>query len=69
MPDSQTKWEGWGAFGKDSVKGNLRKFEYEPKAWDEEDVDIKIQYSGVCGSDLHTYVVWRRCPREPLSSS
>jgi hypothetical protein len=23
MPDSQTKWEGWGAFGKDSVKGNL----------------------------------------------
>jgi alcohol dehydrogenase (NADP+) len=36
------------------LKIRSKKFEYEPKAWDEEDVDIKIQYSGVCGSDLHT---------------
>ncbi len=30
---------GWGAFDKNSVKGELRKFEYQPKKWDEEDVD------------------------------
>jgi len=37
-----------------SIKGKLKKFEYEPKKWDETDVDIKIVYSGVCASDLHT---------------
>ncbi|KAK4703187.1 hypothetical protein P7C70_g3028, partial [Phenoliferia sp. Uapishka_3] len=39
---------------RNSVKGELRKFEYEPKKWDETDVDIEIQYAGICASDLHT---------------
>ena len=37
---------------RDSVKGQLKWQEYEPKKWDEEDVDIKILYCGICGSDL-----------------
>lgn len=52
--------EGWGGFDKDAI-GNLRWFEYEPKKWDETDVDIKIQYCGICASDLHTLSnVWVR---------
>lgn len=27
---------------------------YEPKTWDETDVDIKVTHCGICGSDLHT---------------
>ncbi|GAA5877088.1 hypothetical protein JCM1840_005306 [Sporobolomyces johnsonii] len=48
-------FEGYGAFGKDAIEGkSLKWFAYEPKAWDEGDVDIKIMYSGICASDLHT---------------
>jgi len=32
-------FSGWGAFGKDSIEGKLKHFTYEPKKWDEEDVD------------------------------
>lgn len=28
--------------------------EFQPKAWEETDVDIKVTHSGICGSDLHT---------------
>ncbi|GAA5890547.1 hypothetical protein JCM6882_002957 [Rhodosporidiobolus microsporus] len=48
------KFEGWQAHAEDSVKGNFKWGEYEPKAFAEDDVDIKIQYCGICGSDLHT---------------
>lgn len=27
---------------------------YEPKTWEETDVDIKVTHCGICGSDLHT---------------
>ncbi|KAM5365892.1 hypothetical protein ACJZ2D_010806 [Fusarium nematophilum] len=37
-----------------SADGNLVWKEYEPKAWEETDVDIKVTHSGICGSDLHT---------------
>lgn len=38
----------------DSAKGNMVWKDYEPKPWEETDVDIKITNSGICGSDLHT---------------
>lgn len=28
--------------------------EYNPKKWEETDVDIRITHTGICGSDLHT---------------
>jgi len=37
-----------------SVEGNLKFQQYEPKTWEETDVDIKITHCGICGSDLHT---------------
>lgn len=39
---------------KDSVKGKMVWQDYEPKPWEETDVDIKITHCGICGSDIHT---------------
>ncbi|GAA6023448.1 hypothetical protein JCM10207_004417 [Rhodosporidiobolus poonsookiae] len=47
-------FEGWCALAEDSIKGNFKWQEYEPKAFADDDVDIKIQYCGICASDLHT---------------
>ena len=47
------KFEGWVGLDKASVEGNMIWREYEPKAWEETDIDIKITHSGICGSDLH----------------
>lgn len=54
MAQEQRKFEGWGGFDKDSIKGNLKWFEYEPKEFAEDDVEIEIQYCGICGTDIHT---------------
>lgn len=48
------KFEGWLGHDADSVKGNMVWGEFEPKPWQENDVDIQITHSGVCGSDIHT---------------
>lgn len=48
------KFEGWMGLDKDSVNGNMVWQEYEPKPWEETDVDIEITHCGICGSDLHT---------------
>ena len=37
-----------------SVKGNMQWQQYEPKTWEETDVDIRVTHCGICGSDLHT---------------
>ncbi|EXF75055.1 subtilisin Carlsberg [Colletotrichum fioriniae PJ7] len=48
------KFEGWVADDPSSVDGKMVWREYEPKVWEETDVDIKITHSGICGSDIHT---------------
>ncbi|KAI9644066.1 hypothetical protein NHQ30_007418 [Ciborinia camelliae] len=48
------KFQGWMALDKESAKGNMVWQGYEPKTWTEDDVDIKIAYCGICGSDIHT---------------
>lgn len=48
MSDHDYKFTGWGAFGTDSIEGKLKQFEYEPKKWDEEDVDSKLKRSELC---------------------
>merc|ERR1712072_1438497 len=48
------KFAGWMGLDKESEKGKMVWQEYEPKTWTEDDVDIKITHSGICGSDLHT---------------
>jgi len=52
--NKEIKYEGWGAFDKTSIQGNFKWFEYEPKTFCDDDIEFKIQYCGVCASDLHT---------------
>lgn len=60
------KFEGWVGEDASSVEGHLVWKEFQPKQWEETDVDIKITHCGVCASDLHTlrsgwvrYIPWR----------
>lgn len=48
------KFNGWMGLGPDSIQGKMQWGEFEPKKWEEEDVDIEIICCGMCGSDLHT---------------
>ncbi|KIW12821.1 hypothetical protein PV08_08008 [Exophiala spinifera] len=44
---------GWLGLDKTADQGKMVWQEFEPKAWEETDVDIQITHSGICGSDLH----------------
>ena len=48
------EFKGWMGLDKDAVKGNLKYQAFEPKKWEDGDVDIKISHCGICASDLHT---------------
>jgi alcohol dehydrogenase (NADP+) len=48
------KFEGWVGENPEAAKGNMVWKEYEPKEWEETDIDIKITHNGICGSDMHT---------------
>lgn len=54
MAATDYKFEGWIGTDKSAADGNMVWQEFEPKAWEETDVDIKITHCGVCGSDIHT---------------
>ncbi|WVQ81668.1 hypothetical protein IAT38_003793 [Cryptococcus sp. DSM 104549] len=54
MSMTDYKFEGWAGENKDSVKGNLKWIQYEPKEFAEDDVDLKILYCGICGTDIST---------------
>ena len=54
MAASDYKFEGWMGLDAQSVKGNMVWQGFEPKPWEETDVDIKVSHCGICGSDLHT---------------
>jgi D-arabinose 1-dehydrogenase-like Zn-dependent alcohol dehydrogenase len=51
--DCNYTFEGWMAHDENSI-GNLKFESFEPKPWEEDDVDIKISHTGICASDLHT---------------
>ncbi|CAM1510499.1 Fc.00g008340.m01.CDS01 [Cosmosporella sp. VM-42] len=53
-PENEYKFEGWMGEDPSSAEGHMVWKEYEPKPWEESDVDIKITHSGICGSDIHT---------------
>ncbi|KAK8036332.1 GroES-like protein [Apiospora rasikravindrae] len=54
MPPQNYKFEGWLGQDPSSAEGNMVWSEFEPKRWEETDIDIRITHSGMCGSDLHT---------------
>ncbi|KAK7415253.1 hypothetical protein QQX98_006002 [Neonectria punicea] len=53
MPAQDYKFEGWLGLDSQSVKGNMVWREFEPKPWEETDVDIQVTHSGICGTDIH----------------
>ncbi|CAG7928075.1 unnamed protein product [Penicillium olsonii] len=54
MSSTDYKFEGWMGLGPEAGQGKMVWQEFEPKPWEETDVDIKISHCGICGSDLHT---------------
>ena len=42
---TERKYEGWGEFDKNSIKGELKWFEYEPKQFVDDDVESKSSFS------------------------
>nr|POE92398.1 nadp-dependent alcohol dehydrogenase 7 [Quercus suber] len=47
------KVNGWLGHDDSSVQGKMEWGSFEPKVWQEDDVDIEISHCGICGSDLH----------------
>ncbi|KAJ5243599.1 hypothetical protein N7489_003695 [Penicillium chrysogenum] len=54
MSSTDYKFEGWVGLGPEAAQGKMVWQEFEPKPWEETDVDIKVTHCGICGSDLHT---------------
>lgn len=47
------KFEGWLGHDAAAVEGNMQWGSYDPKPWEETDVDIRITHCGICGTDVH----------------
>lgn len=47
------KFQGWLGLNKEAANGNMVWSEFEPKPFQDTDVDIKITHCGVCGTDFH----------------
>jgi len=49
------KFKAWAAMDQEAGKKlEVVPWEYTPKKWTEEDVDIKVEASSICGSCIHT---------------
>ncbi|KAH6961824.1 putative zinc-binding alcohol dehydrogenase [Ilyonectria sp. MPI-CAGE-AT-0026] len=47
------KFEGWVGLNSTAANGHMVWKSFEPKPWEETDVDIKVTHSSVCGTDVH----------------
>ena len=54
MANTDYKFEGWMGLDSGAADGKMVWKEFQPKEWEETDVDIKVTHCGICGSDLHT---------------
>ncbi|PPQ71149.1 hypothetical protein CVT26_010843 [Gymnopilus dilepis] len=53
MSEEKLVWKGY-AVHDTSRWDQLKLINFEPKRMEDYDIDIKIEYCGICGSDLHT---------------
>ncbi|WOO82921.1 NADP-dependent alcohol dehydrogenase 7 [Vanrija pseudolonga] len=45
------EFKGWAGYDEKAADGGLKYEAFEPKVFEEDDVDVKILYCGICGSD------------------
>ncbi|KAI9642953.1 hypothetical protein NHQ30_008687 [Ciborinia camelliae] len=51
---SDITFEGWMAFDKNAINDGLKLTSFQPKKWEETDIDVKVTHCGLCASDMHT---------------
>lgn len=58
LSSDDKKYNGFAAFETQGKAGkyDIKPFSYPHKKFADDDLELKIEASGVCGSDLHTYV-------------
>ncbi|KAM0547287.1 hypothetical protein ACHAPJ_010422 [Fusarium lateritium] len=52
MPNDY-EFQGWLGHSPDAINGKMEWGSFEPKKWQENDVDIQITHCSICGSDCH----------------
>ncbi|KAL0952996.1 hypothetical protein HGRIS_007204 [Hohenbuehelia grisea] len=62
---SDLKWLGY-AIHDTKQYTDFKVIEFEPKRFEEYDIDVKIEYCGVCGSDVHSVTGGWNDPILPL---
>jgi D-arabinose 1-dehydrogenase-like Zn-dependent alcohol dehydrogenase len=54
-PSANTSdFQGWVAHDASAADGNMKWESFQPKTFEETDVEMEITHCGVCGSDIHT---------------
>ncbi|BEI83370.1 hypothetical protein CcaverHIS002_0312380 [Cutaneotrichosporon cavernicola] len=48
---SDYTFQGWAGYGPDSVQGHMKLVDFNPPAFDDDYVDVKVQYTGICATD------------------
>ncbi|KAJ4325167.1 hypothetical protein N0V94_000881 [Neodidymelliopsis sp. IMI 364377] len=51
---SPAEFHGWLGRDNKAAEGNMAWSSFQPKLFNQIDVDIKISHCGICGSDIHT---------------
>lgn len=51
---TERKFEGWGAFDKNSIKGELKWFEYEPKKFVDDDIESESAFFPLHSDSVHS---------------
>ncbi|KAF6751864.1 NADPH-dependent alcohol dehydrogenase [Ephemerocybe angulata] len=51
--NTEIQWKGY-AVHDTKLWDQFKVTDFEPKGMEDKDIDIKIEYCGVCGSDMHT---------------
>jgi alcohol dehydrogenase (NADP+) len=54
MSSATSDFNGWVAHDPSAADGNMKWGNFEPKTFEDTDIEMDISHCGVCGSDIHT---------------